>query len=81
MRDAFISPVKCDSAISEGRNLSLDNPGTSKNLPQLSPLAGANTSVWEVVMNQGGVFGFSEHLNLLSANGDPLEDTGRFVDF
>jgi IS5 family transposase len=32
-------------------------------------------------MRQTGLFGLSEHLKRLSANGDPLEELGRIVDF
>ena len=30
---------------------------------------------------QSGLFGLSDHLKRLSANGDPLEELGRIVDF
>ncbi len=32
-------------------------------------------------MKQSGLFGLSDHLKRLSANGDPLEELGRIVDF
>ncbi len=32
-------------------------------------------------MKQSGLFGLSDHLKRLSANGDPLEALGRIVDF
>jgi len=32
-------------------------------------------------MKQSGLFGLSDHLRRLSANGDPLEELGRIVDF
>lgn len=32
-------------------------------------------------MKQAGLFGLSDHLKRLSANGDPLEELGRIVDF
>jgi IS5 family transposase len=32
-------------------------------------------------MKQPGLFGLSDHLKRLSANGDPLEKLGRIVDF
>lgn len=32
-------------------------------------------------MKQAGLFGLSDHLKRLSANGDPLEELGRVVDF
>ena len=32
-------------------------------------------------MKQAGLFGLSDHLKRLSANGDPLEALGRIVDF
>ena len=32
-------------------------------------------------MRQSGLFGLSDHLKRLSANGDPLEELGRIVDF
>lgn len=32
-------------------------------------------------MKQAGLFGLSDHLKRLSANGDPLETLGRIVDF
>ena len=32
-------------------------------------------------MKQSGLFGLSDHLERLSANGDPLEELGRIVDF
>ena len=32
-------------------------------------------------MRQAGLFGLSEHLQLLSAHGDPLEELGRIIDF
>ena len=32
-------------------------------------------------MRQTGLFGLSEHLKRLSANGDPLEELGRIIDF
>jgi IS5 family transposase len=32
-------------------------------------------------MKQVGLFGTSDHLKRLSANGDPLEELGRIVDF
>lgn len=32
-------------------------------------------------MRQAGLFGLSEHLKRLSANGDPLEELGRIIDF
>tara|TARA_R110000772_G_scaffold88129_1_gene183358 strand:+ start:1406 stop:2470 length:1065 start_codon:yes stop_codon:yes gene_type:complete len=35
----------------------------------------------EAVMKQSGLFGLSDHLKRLSANGDPLEELGRIVDF
>jgi transposase, IS5 family len=31
-------------------------------------------------MKQSGLFGLSDHLKRLSANGDPLEELGRIVD-
>ncbi|MBJ7525702.1 MAG: IS5 family transposase [Sphingomonadaceae bacterium] len=33
------------------------------------------------MMKQAGLFGLSDHLKRLSANGDPLEELGRIVDF
>jgi transposase, IS5 family len=33
------------------------------------------------MMKQSGLFGLSDHLKRLSANGDPLEELGRIVDF
>jgi hypothetical protein len=33
------------------------------------------------MMKQSGLFGLSDHLKRLSANGDPLETLGRIVDF
>jgi len=33
------------------------------------------------MMRQSGLFGLSDHLKRLSANGDPLEELGRIVDF
>ena len=35
----------------------------------------------EAVMKQAGLFGLSDHLKRLSANGDPLEELGRIVNF
>jgi hypothetical protein len=32
-------------------------------------------------MKQSGLFGLSDHLKRLSANGDPLEELGRIVEF
>ncbi len=32
-------------------------------------------------MKQAGLFGSTDHLRLLSANGNPLEELGRIVDF
>jgi IS5 family transposase len=32
-------------------------------------------------MEQSGLFGLSDHLKRLSANGDPLEELGQIVDF
>ena len=32
-------------------------------------------------MKRSGLFGLSDHLKRLSANGDPLEELGRIVDF
>ena len=32
-------------------------------------------------MKQSGLFGLSDHLQRLSANGDPLEELARIVDF
>jgi hypothetical protein len=32
-------------------------------------------------MRQAGLFGLSDHLQRLSAHGDPLEELGRIVDF
>ena len=32
-------------------------------------------------MRQAGLFGLSDHLKRLSADGDPLEELGRVVDF
>jgi IS5 family transposase len=32
-------------------------------------------------MRQAGLFGLSDHLKRLSANGDPLEELGRIIDF
>lgn len=32
-------------------------------------------------MKQSGLFGLSDHLKRLSANGDPLEELGEIVDF
>lgn len=32
-------------------------------------------------MKQAGLFGLSDHLKRLSANGDPLEELSRIVDF
>jgi hypothetical protein len=32
-------------------------------------------------MRQAGLFGSSDHLNRLSADGDPLEELNRIVDF
>lgn len=32
-------------------------------------------------MRQSGLFGLSEHLKRLSANGDPLEELNRLIDF
>lgn len=32
-------------------------------------------------MRQAGLFGLSDHLQRLSANGDPLEELGRIIDF
>jgi hypothetical protein len=32
-------------------------------------------------MKQAGLFGLSDHLKRLSANGDPLEELNRIVDF
>ena len=32
-------------------------------------------------MKQAGLFGLSDHLKRLSANGDPLEELVRIVDF
>lgn len=32
-------------------------------------------------MKQAGLFGLSDHLKRLSANGDPLEELDRIVDF
>jgi IS5 family transposase len=32
-------------------------------------------------MKQSGLFSLSDHLKRLSANGDPLEELGRIVDF
>jgi hypothetical protein len=35
----------------------------------------------EAMMKQAGLFGLSDRLKRLSANGDPLEELGRIVDF
>ena len=35
----------------------------------------------EAAIRQAGLFGLSEHLKRLSADGDPLEELGRIIDF